>query len=175
MMMDMELEVLRAAIIGSLFLFLMFSKGSHGTIRQISGWKFIVSGFFMVFFGTLIDVADNFDSLNKFEFIRNPEYQAVMEKIVGYLLGFLLFAIGFWKWLPRITENERQATVELKKLQGILPICSHCKNMRDDDQYWKKLESFLSAHSEAECGHGMCPECAKKYGIDLNILDIDKD
>lgn len=66
-----------------------------------------------------------------------------------------------------ITERKK-AEENVKILQGMLPICSICKNVRSDQGYWGKIEDYISEHSEAEFTHGICPTCAKKeYGIDL--------
>lgn len=56
--------------------------------------------------------------------------------------------------------NELQAALtQVKQLQGILPICSHCKKIRDDQNYWQRVEHYVSAHSEAKFSHGICPDC----------------
>jgi sigma-B regulation protein RsbU (phosphoserine phosphatase) len=47
----------------------------------------------------------------------------------------------------------------IKQLQGLLPICMYCKKIRDDHNYWQQLEAYVSAHSEAQFSHGICPEC----------------
>jgi CheY-like chemotaxis protein len=47
----------------------------------------------------------------------------------------------------------------VKLLQGLLPICCYCKRIRDDQNYWQRLEAYLAAHSEAQFTHGICPEC----------------
>jgi hypothetical protein len=52
---------------------------------------------------------------------------------------------------------------EIKTLRGIIPICTHCKNIRADDESWQLIETYISEHSDAEFSHGICPECAKKY------------
>lgn len=58
--------------------------------------------------------------------------------------------------------GELQAALEqVKTLEGLLPICSSCKRVRDDQGYWTQIESYLSAHSHAEFSHGICPRCAK--------------
>ena len=51
------------------------------------------------------------------------------------------------------------ALAHVKLLQGILPICSYCKNIRDDQNYWQHLETFISSHSEAQFSHSVCPSC----------------
>lgn len=43
----------------------------------------------------------------------------------------------------------------------MLPICASCKRIRDDQGYWQQIESYITAHSETEFSHGVCPECAK--------------
>lgn len=57
----------------------------------------------------------------------------------------------------------QQATREIKTLRGIIPICSYCKNIRDDQGYWTQLESYIAKNSDADLSHGICPKCAKKY------------
>ncbi len=61
--------------------------------------------------------------------------------------------------LEDITSLKR-ALKEVKKLSGLLPICSHCKKIRDDKGYWNQIESYIQTHSEAEFSHSMCPECS---------------
>lgn len=48
---------------------------------------------------------------------------------------------------------------QLKQLRGIIPICSYCKKIRNDDQSWQQLEAYISAHSDALFSHGICPTC----------------
>jgi PAS domain S-box-containing protein len=55
-----------------------------------------------------------------------------------------------------------KALDEIKTLKGILPICSSCKNIRDDKGYWQQIESYISDHSDAEFSHGLCPDCIKR-------------
>ncbi|GEM_PF-1996903 len=52
---------------------------------------------------------------------------------------------------------------EVKTLEGIIPICMHCKGIRDDKGAWNKLEKFITEHSDAQFSHGICDECLKKY------------
>lgn len=57
------------------------------------------------------------------------------------------------------------ALLEVKALQGILPICSYCKSVRNDNQYWQTLEHYLTEHSNAKFSHSICPSCMP------NVLD----
>ena len=61
----------------------------------------------------------------------------------------------------RIQELELALT-KVKQLQGLIPICSYCKKIRDDKNYWRQVESYLAEHSEAQFSHGICPECYAK-------------
>lgn len=61
----------------------------------------------------------------------------------------------------RIRELE-EALTKVKQLQGLIPICSYCKKIRDDKNYWRQVESYLAEHSEAQFSHGICPECYEK-------------
>ena len=56
-----------------------------------------------------------------------------------------------------------QAAEHIKILQGIIPICSFCKKIRDDQGSWDQMEAYISQRSEAEFSHGVCPECMKKH------------
>jgi response regulator RpfG family c-di-GMP phosphodiesterase len=58
----------------------------------------------------------------------------------------------------RVNELE-SALAQIKTLQGLLPICSYCKRIRNDKNYWQQIESYVSEHSEAEFSHGICPQC----------------
>ncbi|SHO47208.1 PAS domain-containing protein [Desulfopila aestuarii] len=63
----------------------------------------------------------------------------------------------------------QQAIQEIKTLRGILPICSHCKQIRDDQGSWSKIEHYVREHSEATFSHGICPDCVKQ--LYPNIAD----
>lgn len=62
----------------------------------------------------------------------------------------------------RVRELQ-EAFANVKLLQGLLPICSYCKRIRDDQNYWQQLETYFSQHSEASFSHGICPECYEKH------------
>ncbi|MFH2122276.1 MAG: response regulator [Pseudomonadota bacterium] len=62
-----------------------------------------------------------------------------------------------------------KAMEEIKVLRGIIPICSFCKKIRDDEGVWEQLEKYISDHSEALFSHGVCPECCEKHYPELKI------
>ena len=57
----------------------------------------------------------------------------------------------------------KTALQDIKTLEGLVPICSHCKKIRDDKGYWNHLETYLDKHSEATFSHGICPDCIKEH------------
>jgi len=61
------------------------------------------------------------------------------------------------------TSELIKALKELKTLKGLLPICSHCKMIRDDKGNWNEIDVYIMNHSEAEFTHGICPKCLKKH------------
>lgn len=62
----------------------------------------------------------------------------------------------------RYIDELRQARKKIDHLTGILPICSSCKRIRDENDAWHTVESFVSKRSDAKFSHGLCPECADK-------------
>jgi PAS domain S-box-containing protein len=68
-------------------------------------------------------------------------------------------------------EAEREALVqelqtalgEIRTLRGILPICSYCNKIRDDQGAWRRLEAYISEHTDARFSHGMCLDCEHKF------------
>ncbi|MCF8087919.1 MAG: PAS domain S-box protein [Desulfotignum sp.] len=71
----------------------------------------------------------------------------------------------------RLIADLQKALAEVKKLSGLLPICMHCKKIRDDQGYWKQMEEYLAKHSEAQFSHSICRECAEKYYPDMDVYD----
>jgi response regulator RpfG family c-di-GMP phosphodiesterase len=62
------------------------------------------------------------------------------------------------KLQDRVLELE-EALARVKQLQGLLPICSYCKKIRSDGNYWQQVENYISDHTGATFSHGICPQC----------------
>jgi hypothetical protein len=62
----------------------------------------------------------------------------------------------------RLILELEAALSKVRTLSGLLPVCSSCKNIRDDQGYWTQMEAYISEHSEAEFSHSMCPPCAQR-------------
>lgn len=71
--------------------------------------------------------------------------------------------------LSSTLKDLKEALVDIKTLTGLLPICSHCKKIRDDKGYWSQIESYIHEHSDAEFSHSICPECADKYYPEMDL------
>lgn len=69
--------------------------------------------------------------------------------------------------LEKKNEQLRQALDEIRILRGILPICSSCKKIRNEDGYWEQIEIYIRDRSEVDFSHGICEECARKLYPDL--------
>jgi len=73
--------------------------------------------------------------------------------------------------LQQERDKLQKTLSEVKTLRGFLPICAHCKKIRDDKGYWNQIESYIRDRSDAEFSHGICPECAKKLYPDMDLYD----
>jgi hypothetical protein len=62
----------------------------------------------------------------------------------------------------RATREREKALADVRVLRGLLPICASCKQIRDDDGYWRQIEVYIRDHSEAKFSHGICPACARR-------------
>ena len=60
----------------------------------------------------------------------------------------------------RIGELE-DALAQVKQLRGLLPICSYCKNIRDEQNFWQRVDNYLMEHADVMFSHGICPDCYK--------------
>lgn len=63
----------------------------------------------------------------------------------------------------KLIEDLQESLANVKQLSGLLPICAHCKKIRDDQGYWERLDSYLTSHSEVQFSHGICQDCMKKH------------
>jgi CheY-like chemotaxis protein len=71
------------------------------------------------------------------------------------------------KLAERVVELQA-ALANVKQLSGLLPICSYCKRIRGDDQYWQQVEGYIAAHSDAQFSHGICPTCFATLSAELD-------
>lgn len=67
----------------------------------------------------------------------------------------------------RLVRELQTALAEVKTLQAILPLCSYCRKVRDDEDYWHSVESYVAKHTGTRFSHGICPECYTKVVAEL--------
>jgi PAS domain S-box-containing protein len=76
------------------------------------------------------------------------------------------------KWLEedkqKLLNKLQEALAQVKTLSGLLPICSVCKRIRDDNGYWQQVEGYIQKHTDATFTHGVCPECFPKLYPDFD-------
>jgi len=63
----------------------------------------------------------------------------------------------------RLIEQLEAAVSRIDSLEEIVPICSYCKDIRNDEGYWDKVEAYIARHSGKQLSHGICPDCAREY------------
>ena len=66
-------------------------------------------------------------------------------------------------WFERFAEHERALERHVRTLEGLLPICMHCKNIRNETGEWERLEGYIGKRSQATFSHGLCPSCQTRY------------
>jgi hypothetical protein len=119
----------------------------------------VIHPFSMVFEGLFIPIIDI--SLKSFIYAFNPQH-IPMAFFFG-LLGLSLAAINVY-YLKTITKSKKR----IKILEGLLPICSYCKMIRDDagkeqgEGHWERIEEYIYKKTDQEFTHGICPECVEK-------------
>lgn len=64
-------------------------------------------------------------------------------------------------------QELEKALAEIKTLRGLIPICMHCKKIRDDHGFWQNVETYVRQHTEATFSHGLCPACLKTHYPDM--------
>jgi hypothetical protein len=100
-------------------------------------------------------------------FLVTSSYQAGALGQVAAPIGETIFraAVIFVMalWFARLSEHERALERHVQRLEGLLPICSFCKSIRNKAGEWETLETFISTRSEAEFSHGFCASCGKLH------------
>lgn len=116
-------------------------------------------------------------SLRGFIFDREPPTPDLrwVYRVLAVSLGASLvlglgaaYLLRLNRTIRRQRDNLEQAMSEIKTLRGIIPICCHCKKIRDDQGAWNQLEAYIAKHTESEFSHGICDECLGKHYPGVN-------
>ena len=100
---DTVLESLRILVLIGLVIFLWRAgRGRAGLVQP--GWGFLLAGLGLLLFASMLDISNNYPSLNRFVIIGDTEISAFLEKYVGYLGGFVLLALGLIRWTPAVQQ-----------------------------------------------------------------------
>jgi len=139
----------------------MKAPGTHFISKQVIAYEFIaiVSIIVLIWLDELIDIPH---LLFGAESTPLNWRESLFESIMIALLGTV------------IINCTNKLFRRMKYLEGILPVCSSCKKIRDDKGHWHQIESFIRDRSEAEFSHSICPECAKKLYPEFNSYKKEK-
>jgi len=75
--------------------------------------------------------------------------------------------VGLQRTLSDQVSELQTALSTVRQLKGLLPICSYCKRIRSDEDYWEQMESYIAQHSDAQFSHGICPGCMERAMQDI--------
>lgn len=137
--------------------------GAKGSINQVLPWLKTELAQFMAGEPVADKLIKNVEIYRKqYNFlVRLSELYDVSKKFNGVVII-----------LEDITRL-KQVEEEIRELAGFVPICSHCKNIRDDKGYWKKLEEFIEQRSGALFSHSICDDCLEKLYPEDEDEDVD--
>lgn len=119
-----------------------------------------------------------YDVLEKIVVFSSEYEKYEIDELISTLivLSICMVWFSFRRWretLRTITIIEKKnkeiigALEEIKTLEGIIPICMYCKNIRDEKGAWNQLEKYICEHSEAKFSHGICEKCKEKHCPEL--------
>jgi hypothetical protein len=131
-MLDIAADIFRAVIIGVIFFYVRSIRGREPHHLR-KAWVFFVIGFGLLFLGGILNIADNFPALTRYLSFGRHHYADFVEKVIGYLFGFLFLGIGFWQWIPAILalhksqENLKKQVAELTAERNKLKAIIECE------------------------------------------------
>ncbi len=87
---------------------------------------------------------------------------AEIATVFGELAAIALANSRYLDMLNEKNEALERALSEIKTLRSILPMCSHCRKVRDDEGVWERLDAYVSDHTDTRFSHGLCPDCLRE-------------
>jgi len=149
------------------------NKNTRILILELAG--IVVASVLVFIMSTHYDVMERFTAL-----LRHYGSWEIDELVIVAL--FLVTALTFFsirRWMAFRTVNAalrqrnrdlQHALIQIKELKGVLPICSVCKKIRDDEDSWHQLEAYIESHTHAEFTHGICPDCTRRLYPDYDAF-----
>jgi PAS domain S-box-containing protein len=99
-----------------------------------------------------------FDGVFRWIFDRGTPYSDNQ----GDFLGYIGSCIDITERVEAREALAKAQQAEVSALKGLLPICCHCKKIRNDKDYWEQIETYIASHADVCFSHGYCPECEEK-------------
>ncbi|MEE8143419.1 MAG: sensor histidine kinase [Planctomycetota bacterium] len=115
-MWDIAFEIIAMVVMSCLAGFILWFGRREG-IQGHGSWRLITAGALLLFIGSVFDLTDNFETLNRFVIIGDTPYEAFLEKVIGRLLAYGLLLVGIWRWLPERAEKLRREVEERKRVE----------------------------------------------------------
>lgn len=114
--------------------------------KRLAGISFILWSFYNLIYGFV-------------------QVELLMDLVFGVLVGFqVLSSFGLVVMVTnRISIETEEKEEKILQLEKLLPICAYCKKIRDQDNSWQNIESYIAARTSSQFSHGICPECMEKY------------
>ncbi len=112
---------------------------------------------------------DGSADITEYQVDDKHQYLQVLDHLVGVMNHELL---GLNKLLEQRNEQLKKSLEQIKTIQGLLPICSHCKKIRNDDGYWQEVEAYFREHTDAVFSHGVCPDCFRKLYPEMDFEKV---
>ncbi len=111
-------------------------------------------------------VHTNIRYIDEFEWylvVEQPEQQTVKQIYTTLVINLAIFVVVTILVLILVNLSVNAYQKRIETLRGIVPICSYCKQIRDDKGYWNNVEAYVAEHTEAQFSHSICPSCMEKY------------
>ena len=93
------------------------------------------------------------------DYLRKPFHEAELLARVEVGMRF----IKLQKKLAERVEEMEKALATVRRLEGLLPICSYCKRIRNEQDYWERVDNYISQHANVRFSHNICPDCYEKH------------
>jgi len=93
------------------------------------------------------------------DYLRKPFNEAELLARVEVGMRF----IKLQKKLAERVEEMERALATVRRLEGLLPICSYCKRIRNEQDYWERVDNYISQHANVRFSHNICPDCYEKH------------
>jgi len=106
--------------------------------------------------------------------IKLDEDKVKLMTTIGNQLGIAIERKKNEAEREKLIAELQDALARIKTLKGFVPICSYCKKIRNDKNYWEHLETYITERSEAEFTHSICPDCAAKVKAEIAKMEKDK-